>query len=297
VLRRRARHRHAHPAGLATLRRLVPLAAVLALAFPAGASAAVERAAAGDVEAEFSYEKVTDTEYRDVRLKIARAGVTAFDEEVPAVCDYPRGCLPMPAAPETGDSLVVEDLDGDAEPEVLLDLYTGGAHCCLYTFFYAYRPSAGTYVLSRHGWADSGYTLRDLDADGKPEFHSYDARFAYRFTAYAFSVFPVQIWRYRDGHLTDVTRRFPRELRRDARTNKKLSSRTRDNADADIRGVLAAYLADKYLLGQGRSGWRLVRRAVRRGEVHKLDRFDSNPAGRSYLRRLRRFLKRTGYIH
>jgi hypothetical protein len=258
----------------------------------AAASAAVERASAGDVSAELSYEKVSDVEYRDVRLKIVRADVTALDAEVPAPC---RDCPTIPAAPDEGRSLVVQDLDGDSEPEVLVDLYTGGAHCCTFTQIYAWRDSDITYVRSKHGWRDSGYTLRDLDRDGKPELHSYDARFAYEFTAYAFSVFPVQIWRYRDGHLTDVTRRFPRELRRDARTNKRLYRRTRDNADADIRGVLAAYLADKYLLGQGRSGWRLVRRAVRRGEVRKFGRFDSNPAGRSYLRRLRRFLKQTGY--
>jgi hypothetical protein len=296
VLRRRARHRHADPEALATLRRLVPLAAVLALAFPAGASAArsVESATVGDVHAELSYEKVSDVEFRDVRLKIVRAGVTALDKEVPAPC---RDCPTIPAASDTGDSLVIHDLDGDGEPEVLVDLFTGGAHCCTFTQIYAWNDADITYVRSKHGWRDSGYTLRDLDNDGKPEFHSYDARFAFEFTAYAFSVFPVQIWRYRDGHLTDVTRRFHRELRRDARMNKRLYRRTRDNSDADIRGVLAAYLADKYLLGQGRSGWLLVRRAVRRGEVHKLDRFDSNPAGRSYLRRLRRFLKRTNYIH
>ena len=29
--------------------------------------------------------------------------------------------------------LTVRDLDGDGEPEVLVDLYTGGAHCCFYT--------------------------------------------------------------------------------------------------------------------------------------------------------------------
>jgi hypothetical protein len=294
VLRRRARHGHADPAGVGTSRRLLPFAALLALVFPAGASAArsTETAEAGDVHAELSYEKVSEVEYRDVRLKIVRAGVTALDAEVPAPC---RECPTIPAASDIRKSLVVQDLDGDSEPEVLVDLFTGGAHCCTFTQIYAWRDSDITYVRTKHAWRDSGYTLRDLDGDGKPELHSYDARFAYEFTAYAFSVFPVQIWRFRDGHVTNVTRRFRDELRRDARMNKKLYRRTRDNRDADIRGVLAAYLADKYLLGQGRSGWRLVRRAVERGEVRKFGRFDSNPAGRAYLRRLRRFLKSTGY--
>jgi hypothetical protein len=253
-----------------------------------------ERAADGDVSAELTYDKVSDFEYHDVHLKIVRAGATRLDADIPPPC---HECPPNPAASETKGSLVVEDLDGNSEPEVLVDLYTGGAHCCTWTQLYEYRPATGSYFRTKHGWADSGYTLRDLDRDGKPELHSYDASFAFAFTAYAFSVFPVQIWSFRDGHLTNVTRRFRRELRRDARMNKRLYRRTRDNEEADIRGVLAAYLADKYLLGQGRSGWRLVKRAVERGEVRKFGgRFDPNPAGRSYLRRLRRFLKRTGYL-
>jgi hypothetical protein len=52
-----------------------------------------------------------------------------------------------------------------------------------------------------------------------------------------------------------------------------------------VRGVLAAWLADQYLLGRGAAGWSVLRRAERRGEVD-----------RAYLRKLRSFLRRTGYI-
>jgi hypothetical protein len=48
--------------------------------------------------------------------------------------------------------------------------------------------------------------------------------------------------------------------------------------------VLAAYLADKYMLGQSRSGWKLVNAARRRHEVS---------AG--YVKKLKRFLAKTGY--
>jgi hypothetical protein len=30
----------------------------------------------------------------------------------------------------------VRDLDGDGEPEVLVDFYWGGVHCCFYTDVY-----------------------------------------------------------------------------------------------------------------------------------------------------------------
>ena len=60
-----------------------------------------------------------------------------------------------------------------------------------------------------------------------------------------------------------------------------------------MRGILAAWLADQYSLGRGRAGWRVLERAVRRGELgHK---FDGWPVGKAYLRKLRAFLRRTGY--
>ena len=55
-------------------------------------------------------------------------------------------------------------------------------------------------------------------------------------------------------------------------------------------GVLAAYLADAYSLGQSRRGWRRVRRAIR-GRCYDCT---ARPGG--YLRKLRRFLRRTGYV-
>jgi hypothetical protein len=63
----------------------------------------------------------------------------------------------------------------------------------------------------------------------------------------------------------------------------------------DVRGVLAAYVADSYLLGQRAKGWRFARRALRRGDLRGLGRYDDWPSGRKYLRALRRFLRRKGY--
>ena len=68
-----------------------------------------------------------------------------------------------------------------------------------------------------------------------------------------------------------------------------LRSRTQD-----VRGVLAAWLADRYLLGRGPSAWGVLERAERRGELGR--KFDGWAAGKAYLRKLRTFLRRTGYI-
>ena len=60
--------------------------------------------------------------------------------------------------------------------------------------------------------------------------------------------------------------------------------------------MLAAYVATRYLLGRPGAGWRLVRRALRRGELdNRRGRYDFCPCGDRYPKRLRRFLRETGY--
>src|SRR5437879_464600 len=68
----------------------------------------------------------------------------------------------------------------------------------------------------------------------------------------------------------------------------------RRQRDFDVRGVLAAYVADQYLLGRPARGWALLRTALRRGELQRgVDPLW--PVGRAYVRKLRSFLARTGY--
>ncbi len=105
--------------------------------------------------------------------------------------------------------IAVRDLDADDEPEVVFDTYTGGAHCCLQSRIFRYRPATRSYAGTFHSWADVGYRLRSVDGDSRPEFVSADARFAYAFTAFAASFFPIQIWQYERGRVIDRTRSFP----------------------------------------------------------------------------------------
>ena len=77
---------------------------------------------------------------------------------------------------------------------MIFDAGTGGAHCCYYAFVYRYSPAENRYRRVRHNFADPAYRLVDEDGDGSVEFRSADARFAYEFTAFAFSKFPVQVW-------------------------------------------------------------------------------------------------------
>jgi subtilisin-like proprotein convertase family protein len=258
--------------------------------------AVVERqtAASRGTRAALSYVE-TDNRYKRVAVRIARRGRT--------LVDTPLARLNCSGCPSYGPALVpsdravsVRDLDGDGEPEVLVDLYTGGAHCCFFTLIFRYRPDTRTYGRTSAFWGDIGYSVDDLDHDGTPELASADDRFAYAFTAYAFSGFPLRIWQYRSGRLVDATRQFPAEVEADAARQWKDYLAARKDRSADVRGVLAAWLADEYLLGRGDAGWAKLEQAFRRGELGHTKKLYGWPAGRAYLAFLRSFLRRNGYI-
>lgn len=234
-------------------------------------------AESGAVFAEVSYRRVGDFEYEGVRIRIVRNGEAVVDDAVPRTSTSD--------APSSGDGrddspLRVIDLDADGEPEVVVDLYTSGAHCCWYSL--AYRFARDSYRWKRHWWYHTGYRLRDADGDGRVEFVSADNRFAYRFASFAGSGFPLRVWRYESGRFLDVTREFGPLVARDAARWWRLSARERKR-HGEVKGVLAAYLADMHLLDRERQGWRQVRRAYRASDRN------------AFFRKLERFLTRTGY--
>ena len=269
---------------------LVLAGALIALGLCTSPALALEeRAQQGPTSATLSYDRHGDS-FRNVRLAISRGGAVRVNSRLSSIC---RFCQVWPAGVASKRSLRVLDLDADGEPEVLVDLFTGGAHCCFYSHVYSYRPATGGYARATRNWRDPGYRLVDLDGNGRPEFRSADGRFAYAFTSFADSVFPIQIWRFKGTSFSDVTRRFRADIRRDARRRWHQYGRYR-RGRREVRGVLAAYLADKYLLGEQRSGWQQLRLEQRRGRLRA--RFGERPrSSAGYLRALHRFLRRLGY--
>jgi subtilisin-like proprotein convertase family protein len=242
------------------------------------------------VAADLSYRE-TNGSYRDVRLAIRRHGRLAFDGPVAAVgCS---GCALSGLSTILGDPLQLRDLDGDGEPEVLVDLFSGGAHCCWLTVFLRYDGHG--YRKTTHLWGDPSYRLRDLDGDGRPELVSADDRFAYEFTYYAASALPVQVWHFDHGALADVTSQYPALVRKDAATLWAEYLQTKNEKDADVRGVLAAWLADEYRLGLADEGWQKLQAAYARGELSPPRVDPLWPAGKKYLSSLRAFLAKSGY--
>jgi hypothetical protein len=263
-------------------RRSLALAAtVAALALPSAARAnpaGSATATGGDVQATLRW-KAAELGVADPRLTVVRAGASAFDASPVAASPSCRegGCFFAASSGKRDAPLQVVDLDGDGEPEVLVDVFTGGAHCCAVTEIL--RFTGAGYEVAEHEWGDPGYDLKDLDGDGRPELVTADDAFAYVFTAYAFSFLPPKVLDWQAGAFSDVTRRFPALVTADlARLRKRMRSLRRHHYPTT--GATATYVADLYLLG-------------RAGDARR--HLEGARGGRPFKRALLRFLHAHGY--
>ena len=272
------------------LAALAAATATLVLAAAAGAATTrhvVETAVDGSVRADFAYDYDSEnTLFTNLHLTVSRNGSVLLDEAI----QQPETQVEPARYFAHKKSVAVRDLDGGGEPEVVLDLYSGGAHCCWSTQVYRYTASTNAYLVVTHGWGNADYRAVDVDHDRLPEFVSGDDRFAYVFTDFAGSSFPLRIWNYRGARFDDVTLRFPARIRHDSRRqwHWALAKQTR----ADNRGYLAAWTADRCLLRHCASAFKRLDVLRRQGRIgHGWDR-----TARRYLKHLRRFLRHTGYL-
>jgi hypothetical protein len=267
---------------------LFAVAFSLIAAAPADAQVAAgsKTLTSGPVTATLSWKGGETIVATDPHLRIDRDGATLLERDLAKECQLCNG-VGAPA-----EALHLTDLDADGEPEVLVDLYTGGAHCCATALIWFYDGSR--YRRRVLGLGDQGYRLKDLDADRRPEIITADDRFAYAFTAFAYSWFPPLVYDWRDHGFVDVTRRFPDRIRADLAAIRKLLPRAR--REGDPRGLVAAYVADEYLLGRAKAARAYLQRALRRGDLRAIPKGDWTwAAGRGYAPALLHFLHKAGY--
>ncbi|MEN3280136.1 MAG: hypothetical protein V7607_1276 [Solirubrobacteraceae bacterium] len=274
---------------------LAAVAAGLALAILPGAASADDAgsltASAGAVQATLTW-KAAKYGVADPRLTVLRAGATLFDASpVSASAGCGEGYCSFLPSGKRKSALQVVDLNGDGEPEVLVDAYSGGAHCCALTEIASFNGTG--YGVQEIYWGNTGYELNDLDGDGRPELVGADDAFAGAFSSYAASFFPPRVVDYDpavSGALRDVTARFPALIRKNRSQALHALARAR-RAHYETLGVVAAYVADLYLLGDASHVRPYLRRARSRGDLRTI----TGKAPRSFDRQLLAFLKKQGY--
>jgi len=263
-------------------RRSLSIAAVVVVAIGLAAAAGSDaRAQRIDVSAKVTFVK-RGFEFKQLRLHITRNGKTW--QSGPLGTTYFRAPL-----------VRVRDVDRDGELEVLVDTFTGGAHCCLESRFFRYVRASRSYAGTFHSWGNGAYRAKNIDRRDGVELVSSDDRFAYAFTAFAASAFPIQIWQFEDGRFGDVTRSFPGQVELDSKGLWRLYEDVRRER-TDVRGVLAAWLADECLLGRAEEGWARLEEIRQQGVLGPRRELAGWPQGRAYLRELRLFLRKFDYI-
>jgi hypothetical protein len=263
------------------------------LASAPGAVAETVSAGSGTVSAELTYTPNSESYLNELgNIRVTRSGAVAYDAKV----DQCGGTCYLGADPASTDALRVIDLNGDGEPEVIATAFTGGAHCCTFAIVLSYQPATGSYLPTYQNFGDPGFAIEDLNNDLRPEFSTADARFGYRFTAFAFSGMPVLIYHFDRGAFVDVSKVFPAAISADSshwlRWIRKGISHGKLKRNTDIRGFYAAWAADEYRLGHGAAVKRTLKLATRRGWLK------GNGIGRqnaTFVRDLLGFLSRTGY--
>lgn len=248
----------------------------------------VERFGNGNLQVEIIYKQANNIDLvSDLYLKIIRGGEILLDQPVPVKSLAGGSDSTMAVLAGRFVKVQLLDLDGNGESEVLVDLFTinnsnvpfGGG---TYSLIYRYEPTENKYTMVRYHWGNINYRLTDLDNDNIPEFKSLDSRFTNVFSNLNDSVFPIRIWQYREGKILDVTKKYPAEIN----TNTSeiwLELYRRLGQNQNVKGVLAAYLANKYMLGEKEDGWKSVERVYEGSDRS------------TYFASLREFLTDKGY--
>jgi hypothetical protein len=224
-----------------------------------------------------------------MRLKIALNGASALDQTVKSSA-CPPGCVPI-AVGGSRSPLRVVALRKYAVPDVVLGLYSGGAHCCFVDQVYSLDQRTGTFRKIEHDFADSGARVQDLGGNGNFEFLSSDPRILDAgFTDFAHSAAPLQIWTVSGGKFRDITRSYRARLRTDAAKWLRAFHRQHGNG----RGLIAAWAADEDLLGHPGLVSSELAGALKAGHLGVPASF-GGPSPARFVVQLQALLRRLGY--
>lgn len=255
---------------------------------PAGAAA--YHASLADVSATLTYQGSYPTP-RHTTITISRAGQVVYRGAVSAsFCG--QLCWPAPSyGPGNANPLRVVPLV-PGSPEVVLGLYSGGAHCCYIIEVFA-LSSAKKYVKTEINLGDPGARIEALPGNPYAALVTADDGFAYAFTDFAASGLPLKVLRFSGHGFTNVTRHYPQMIRSDAASWLSAFYSQSSSHYSDSVGVIAAWAADEYLLGRANAANQFLNQQARAGHLNSL--LNPSVKGAVFVKQLQTFLKKQGY--
>ncbi len=264
------------------------VAATCLIAAPA-ALATTETAHAGNVTATFTFQGKFPN-YSGQTLQIAQGGTVFYD--APVVSNF---CAEMCAPGITGKSAVdVVDLEHTGQPDVVLDLYSGGAHCCTVVQIFSFDPGTMTYVKTERNFGDPGVRVVDERHNGRFEFATADDSFAYEFTDYAGSALPLEILSFSNGHFSSVTGSYPKLLAKEGALYLKFFNEDASTHYQDSVGLAAAWAADEERLGHGKLVKTFLDQQASLGHLNSA--LYPTESGQRFVTKLLRFLRAHHYV-
>ena len=259
------------------------LLAVLVWAATASAKVTTQTSSGGGVSATLTYTGSPPT-VKNMHLKIVRDGQAVYDQPVRS-----RFCRKLCAPAFSGGAVKVLDIESDTQPDVVLQLFTGGANCCFVDQVFSFGPALLTYIKSERNFSTNGARIRKIG--GRWRFQSSDPAFDCTFTDCADSGAPIQIWKFGGRRrFTNVTKQYPGLISKDATRWMRLFKHHISNGV----GLIAAWAADEELIGHRE----LVRSTLAAQAAKGALRAGTSgePEGKKFIAALNRLLRKHGYL-
>jgi len=177
----------------------------------------------------------------------------------------------------------LEQFQPNGNKYFLFHLFSGGAHCCSSLLITEIRDNK-LVVLDSGFYGNSGYMVEDLNKDGVKEITSGNDMFAYTFTNYSETRFPLRVEKFENGKLTNITGKFKddlimeigyfeedlNEIIKEGFVCPETDDEETFNTDAgSVKTVLAAIVADYSSLGQVERGYDLVNKVYKCNDTEK----------------------------
>ena len=271
---------------------MVPAVLVALLASTSPAGAATSTVSSGSVTATFIYSG-TFPQSKGSRLTISRAGKVVYERPVRSKWCADQ-CWP---SIDTANKvpLHIVHLQAKGQADVVLDLYSGGAHCCSVEQVYARDATTGTYTKSEFDFGDPGARLVKIGHGGSFDFLSADDAFAYAFTDYAASGMPIEILSFSKNSFHNVTRSFPSLIAHDAAQWLAAFDASASSHYQDTVGLVAAWAADQDMLGHSAAVGIFLAAQEKAGHLNSA-LYPIEPSGHKYVVSLQSFLRKHGYV-